>query len=416
MPSVTVAGANNQTVTLNFDSQTNAALANQLASVITAGVQNGSILPAVDTDGPPPALQPGKTGEFVQTLTGSTILPHGYKAFVNTAPNAVVFGSGDEGEAVLSSIANLDFIATGGSGTVVAGGGNNRVVIPGTDAGNWSINTGNGDDQIFALGGGSDTISAGGGSNKLTLGDGKDFIQSSGNDFIFAGKGQETVTALGNANDFIQGNASNLFFVGASGAATIFGGSGSDTYFGGSGPDYVQGGTGGKNFLAGGSGAATLIGGGDGDTLTAGIGSGQLLRAGSGNETLIGGIGSDTFEGGGKGSSTQIFGGMGNDTFISAGGAATVTAGSASNLFVFTKSNPGGTEVIQGFISGLDQIGLEGFKGNEVAHALKSQKVVDGNDTITLSDNTKVTFVGVTSLSESDFTTIGGKHDFVPKS
>ena len=42
--------------------------------------------------------------------------------------------------------------------------------------------------------------------------------------------------------------------------------------------------------------------------------------------------------------------------------------------------------------------------------------VVDGNDTITLSDHTKITFVGVTSLSESDFTKIGGKHDFVPKS
>jgi len=92
MGTVTVSGAHGQTVTLNFDSQSNAALARQLASAITAGVQNGSIIPSVDTDGPPPVLPPGTTGEFVQTLTGSTILPHGYNAFVNTAPNAVVFG------------------------------------------------------------------------------------------------------------------------------------------------------------------------------------------------------------------------------------------------------------------------------------------------------------------------------------
>jgi len=417
MPTVTVAGANNQTVTLNFDSQSNAALANQLASVITAGVQNGSILPAVDTDGPPPALPPGKTGEFVQTLTGSTILPHGYKAFVNTAPNAVVFGSGDEDQAVLSSIANLDFIATGGSGTVVAGGGDNRVVIPAADDGNWSINTGNGDDNLLASGGGNDTISAGGGNNRIELGGGKDFITSTGNDIIVGATGQETVAAFGSASSFVVGNDSNLLFVGNGGSATIFGGTGSDTYFGGGGPDYVQGGTDGHNFLIGGSGAATLVGAGDGDILKAGIGSpGQVLRAGLGNETLEGGSGSDTFYGGGKGSSTQIIGGTGNDTFFSAGGTATVTAGAASNLFVFTKSDPGGSDVIQGFISGLDQIGLEGFKGNEVARALKSQTVVDGNDTITLSDHTTITFVGVTSLSESDFTTIGGKQNFAPNS
>src|SRR5689334_16449934 len=112
MPSATVTGAHGQTVTLNFDSNANAALASRLAAAITAGVQNGST--AVDTDGPPPALPPGKTGEFVQTQTGSTILPHGYKAFVDTAPNSIVFGSGGKDETVLSSTGNLDFIATGG--------------------------------------------------------------------------------------------------------------------------------------------------------------------------------------------------------------------------------------------------------------------------------------------------------------
>jgi len=412
MPSVTVAGANNQTVTLNFDSQSNAALANQLASVLTAGVQNGSILPAVDTDGPPPPLPSGKTGEFIQTLSGTTSLPAGYNAYVDTAPNAIVFGSGGDNESILAdSSSNLDFFATGGSGTVV--GGDSRIFIPATDNGDWSINTGNGSNQVFALGGGNDTITTGTGNNHLVLGSGQDLIQTSGNTIITASTGSETVSAFG-GKDLIDGNASDLFFVSQNASATIFGGTGSDTFFGGSGPDYVQGGTGGKNFLVGGSGAATLIGGGNGDQLFAGDGPGQLLEAGSGNETLVGGFGSDTFQGGGSGSSTQIFGGMGNDTFISAGGVATVTAGASSNLFAFVKSNPGGSEVINGFISGVDQIGLEGFKGNEVNHALKSQTVVNGNDTITLSDNTKITFVGVQNLSESDFATI--KQNVTPHS
>jgi Ca2+-binding RTX toxin-like protein len=412
MPSVTVAGAHSQTVTLNFDSQANAALATQLASVLTAGVHNGSILPAVDTDVPPPPLPSGKTGEFIQTLSGTVKLPTGYNAYLDTAPNAVVFGSGGNNESILAdSNSNLDFFATGGSGTIV--GGDSRIFIPVTDNGDWSINTGNGSNQIFALGGGNDTINTGTGNNHIVLGSGQDQIQTSGNTIITASNGAETVSAFG-GKDLIDGNASDLFFVSQNASATIFGGSGSDTFFGGSGPDYVQGGTGGKNFLVGGSGAATLIGGGSGDQLFAGDGPGQLLKAGSGNETLVGGFGSDTFQGGGSGSSTQIFGGMGNDTFISAGGIATVTAGASSNLFAFVKSNPGGSEVINGFISGVDQIGLEGFKGNEVTHALKSQKVVDGNDTITLSDHTKITFVGVQSLSESDFTTI--KQNVTPHS
>ena len=85
MATVTVAGAHGQTVTLSFDSNANAALAQKLAAAITAGVTGGSILPATDKDGPPPALLPGQTGEFVQTTSNPTFLSQGYKAVVDTA-------------------------------------------------------------------------------------------------------------------------------------------------------------------------------------------------------------------------------------------------------------------------------------------------------------------------------------------
>jgi Ca2+-binding RTX toxin-like protein len=390
MPDVTLAGANAQTVTLSFDTNANAALAQRLANAITAGVQAGNILVAEDTNGPPPALLHGTTGAFIQTEDGLTVLPHGYKAFVDTASEAVVFGSGDAGESVLSSTGDLSFFATGGSGTVVAGGGNNRIVLPSNDTGAWSINTGNGDDTVLAGGSGNDTINAGGGHNAITLGTGRDVLASTGDDTVDASSGQETIAAIGSNSDLIFGNSSNVFFVATGGSATVFGGTGSDTFFGGKGPDLVHGGTGGNNFLFAGTGAATLFGGGNGDQLFAAGSGAQALHAGAGNETLFGGFAS------------------GSDTFYGSAGNASITAGSGSNQFAFTDGQAGGTASIQGFTSGRDQIDLLGYGKNELANALKSQSVVGGSDTITLSDHTRITFAGVGSLTASDFSTSGG--------
>ena len=391
MFSVTVAGAHGHTVTLSYDSAANAALAQQLANAITAGVQNGTILPATDTDGPPPAVPAGKTGEWVQSKAGFTILPHGYDAVVNTADQAIIFGSGDAGESILSSNDDLNFFATGGSGTVAAGGGDNRIIIPITDAGSWSINTGKGDDLISALGTGNDTINAGGGHNAITLGNGHDIVTTTGDDTVVAGSGHETIGAVGrHASDVVYGNSSTLFFVTTDGAATVFGGSGTDTFFGGNGPDLVYGGSGGHNFLMAGMGAATLFGGGNGDQLFAIGGVGQALHAGAGNETLSG-----AFSGGA-------------DTFYGSAGATSIIGGSGNDTFVFTNGEAGGSATIQGFSHGSDVIDLQGYGKNAVSEALKSQHKMGGNDTITLADNTSVTFLGVSNLTTSDFITSGG--------
>jgi Ca2+-binding RTX toxin-like protein len=380
MPSVTVSGAHGQTVTLTFDSQANAALASKLAEAITNGVKNGAIIPAVDTDGPPPPVPPGKSGEFVITKSGNTTLPPGYGVVVDTAPNARVF-TGTNNVAVLGSTGNLDVEAKGGSGIVVSGAGNDRINAAGD--GNW-------------------TIAPGGGNNQVILGNGSDSILSLGSDHIIGGTGRETVDASqGHADDLIQGNASQLVFVGGAGSATIFGGTGSDTIFGDHGPDHLQGGTAGSNLIVGGDGEATIIGGGEGDQLFAGGEVGQLLKAGPGNETLVGGFGNDTMVAGG---STQMLGGFGNDTFIAGGGNATITAGSGA-LFEFVKDG-GGDVLVNGFLSGNDQIGLSDFGKGEINKVVASQTHEDGGTTITFSDNLTVTFTGVTALSESDFITI----------
>jgi Ca2+-binding RTX toxin-like protein len=406
MPTVTVAGTQGQVVSLTYDSAANAALAQKLAAAITFGLQAGTVVPAVDTDGPPPPVPAGKTGEWVQTQDGTAILPAGYKAVVDTAQDAIIFGSGDTGESVLSSTGDLNFFASKGSGTVAAGGGDNRIVLLSSDTGSWSINTGNGDDDVLAGGTGNDTVNAGGGENSITLGTGHDIVLSTGDDTVIAGSGEETIAATGKHRDLVYGNSSKLFFVTTEGSATIFGGTGSDTFFGGKGTDLVYGGTGGNNFLVAGTGHATLFGAGNGDQLFGMGNKAQALHAGAGNETLFGGAGADTFYGGSG--SSQIFGGFGADTFVAGTGGATITAGLSSNLFAFYNGQAGGTESISGFVSGRDLIDLQGYGTNEVTKALKSQQLTPGGDVITLSDHTTITFAGIGSLSASDFVTSSG--------
>jgi Ca2+-binding RTX toxin-like protein len=241
---ITVPGANGTTVSLSYDTQSNAALAQRIADAIRNGVDNNTILPVDNKFGPPPPLPTGATGEFIQSIQGVTLLPQGYKDVVNTAKTGAIYGSGDANEGVLSGgQGNLTFFATGGSGTVAAGGGNNFVSIPTTDTGAWLIATGNGNDTIRALGPGNDTISAGGGNNVIQVGAGNTFIGSAGADTILAATGSETITAVdAAASDVVYGNASNVFFVGG-GGSTVFGGTGSDTVFGGTGPDLLFGGS-----------------------------------------------------------------------------------------------------------------------------------------------------------------------------
>jgi Ca2+-binding RTX toxin-like protein len=418
MPTVTVTGANHSTVSLSYDVDANALLARYIAGVIKTGLAGGTIDAFDNKSGLPPTLPPGVTGEFVQSQSGTTLLPKGYDFVVDSAKSADIFGNGDPNEAVLVGKGNLQFFAVGGSGSVIGGGGKDLIATAPTDNGSWLIALGNGNDTIRAFGGGNDTISTGSGKSILQLGSGSDFITTTGSDTILAGTGSETVNAIGK-NDVVYGNASQLFFV-AGGAATIFGGSGSDTVFGSTGKDLFEGGSAGNNFLQAGSGPATLFGGGNGDQLYAGGNGAQQLHAAGGNETLFGGFasGSDTFYGGSG--SDQIFGSNGKSTFVAGTGSATITASPGSmNLFDFMKTLGGGSETVTGLTDPSQvHIDLSGYGKNEVKYALAHQTTTDGSVTVTLSDNTTVTFQNIASLSSSNFTDSnssgggsGGNHD-----
>ena len=194
----TVQGAHHETISLKYDSDMNANLARQIAGAIQSGLKDGTIFAADNADGRPPVPPPGgATGELVVSISGTTLLPPGYDYVVDSAKRAVIFGNGDANEQVLAGKGNLSFFATGGSGSVIAGGGDDLVSVAPTDAGNWLIALGNGDDSVRALGGGNDTISLGSGHSIIQLGSGSTFVTTTGSDTVMAGSGSETIDASG---------------------------------------------------------------------------------------------------------------------------------------------------------------------------------------------------------------------------
>ena len=88
-------------------------------------------------------------------------------------------------------------------------------------------------------------------------------------------------------------------------------------------------------------------------------------------------------------------------------GSYDVTAGQGDDTFVFASTLGGGSSTITGFGLGVDKIDLQGYGKNEVANALKHQQINGTSDTIKLSDNTTITFAGISSLTASDFITSG---------
>jgi hypothetical protein len=386
MPNVTVLGAGGSTVTVPLTTSQNLAIAEQLAGNLTASILAGKTVASQDVTPPLPA---GKSGEFVKTQVGMTELPAGYSNVVNVAPNAIIFGSGDADQQILSGTGNLTFTSSAGSGTLVGGGGNNNITITVTDTGSWDINTDVGQNFIVDLGTGAASISPGMGVNFVELGGGRQYtVNSTGNDTVAGGTGAETVGVSGTFSDLVLGGASDLNFINGQGASTVLGETGSDTVFGSFGGGLYKGGTAGANSLTGGFGSATLQAGGNNDTLTAGPGSNpQALIAASGNETLNG----------------QFSGGA--DTFYAGTGDADITLGFGADTVVFTKGSAGGSDTVNSFTSGPDKINLNGYPSGEVSTVLGNQTLAGGTVTTSLSDGTTITFTNLGHLlTLSDFT------------
>ena len=59
----------------------------------------------------------------------------------------------------------------------------------------------------------------------------------------------------------------------------------------------------------------------------------------------------------------------------------------------------GGSVTIAGFDANRDQLGLFGYGNGEAASALANASVAGGNTTLSLSDGTQITLLGVTGLN-----------------
>ena len=92
--------------------------------------------------------------------------------------------------------------------------------------------------------------------------------------------------------------------------------------------------------------------------------------------------------------------GAGADTLNAGSGADTLVGGGGANIFNFFAALGGAAanDVIGDF-SAIDTMLLVGYTFGEPATAIAGATTAGGSTTVTLSDNTRITFTGVTNAA-----------------
>lgn len=304
----------------------------------------------------------------------------------------------------------------GGNGSVITGDGSNTI----SATGGYDIRTGAGRNVIFASG--FNTV-----STSAVLNDPirdptvRDIIVSgNGNDTIALGGALGVVFGTGTGTDFVTGGAADaliapgsqsLNFIGGTGATTVFAGTGSDTVSLGAGGGLVAGGAAGNNRLSGGGSGvgSTLFGGGNGDLLAA-RGYAQTTLVANGNATLTGAASSANNIFYGLVGNASLQGGNGADVFVVGGSTVpggvrdTVNGGPGQDLIGILAGRTGSSITITSF-TGAERVTLLGYAGGSAAEAARALATaqVGASTALTLSDGTRVTFVGVTNLTSGSF-------------
>lgn len=406
-------------------------------SINAAVTADGSLLPflplsatgsSTETISVAAALPSGSHGTFSLLGSGTiepdglTYLVSGTAAQVNQALHTVAF-TPDPGTTVPAGY-TAQVLGTNAAQTTLADAGVNSVQLA-SPQGNNTVTAGVGNDVIF---GGADMslLQGGGGDNT--------FVVGSGATTISAGLGSALV--YGNTGSTTLYNGPKVAtVVGGGGDSTVYGGSGAANFYGSTGNSVFFGGSAGHNVFISGTGNNTVFGGGDADQLVL-VGPGSaLVAAGSGNETLSGSGSSGTglYFGGtghgliaaGSGQSTMVegtgtdtvfasasgatatFAGSGAETVVSGAGLDTVVAGSGTALtyagtgsdqFVSINHHAGGSMVIQDFNVSKDQVALFGYGSDVVAQAEATATLSGGSTTLNLSDGTRITLAGISSV------------------
>ena len=380
----TLQGANAQVINTDTSGNTVAVIGSTIgsSSLIAGGgsntaYYNRSSVGSVLLTGGNTFIGNSGTGTVSATLTGGQSLGDG-RAYIDATVGTQNVTVGNNG------LVNVNQ-GNGGTASVQASTGTVIVAVSKSTVPASSSTV-----QAVATIGGS-TINSGATPSKLI------YIENGGNAFINP-----------NASDVLIFQAPGLeTFVGGPGSNTLVGGSGSATVFGGIGS--FTGGTGGKNILLSGSinGVTTLIGASvstAADTLIAQAG-GDLLMAGAGTDVLAAITNStvgNTFITG-TGTSTVLGGANGNNTIGLNSGSAFIygqhgSIAASPTADVYRLYGIGGSDTIGDYLVGRDvfKISAGYLQGlTSAAPTLAGATISGANLSVTLTDNTRITFLNV---------------------
>ncbi len=243
--------------------------------------------------------------------------------------------------------------------------------------------SGNTDDSVIDGVSGQDTIRVNGNGDLLDSGHGNDTMIAIGdNDTLDGDKGSDDLSATGNFN-VIKGGAGPDTIVAVGNDATISGGSVGDTISA----------SGDRDSVTGASGNDTIAVGGNDDTIVGGTGT-EFINASAGGASVVGGSAGDE----------TIWGGAG-DTIATGAGLDAIDFGAAHTVPEFlapgSGTNTAANDTVVNFNEATGDRILE--TGTAATNSLASAQSSGGNTTITLSDGSNLTLIGVNTVNASFF-------------
>ena len=143
-------------------------------------------------------------------------------------------------------------LARGQEITIRAGEGDDTIEIDSGVTVNFVIEGGTGDNTISALGSGDDRVFGGSGNDTITLGE--------GNNYVYGGAGDDTISVLGEGRNVLYGGEGNDIISGGQGIDYIDGGAGDDQIDGVAGQNILVGGLG-NNIIHSGTGDSRVYAG-----------------------------------------------------------------------------------------------------------------------------------------------------------